>query len=233
VRDTTATRTVEMLAAGAALVVAVVTSGAELMTRRALALLVAAVVLGVTVASIVGSPPAEVPLGLGAVLLAITIGVVSRGLIRLILHRGVDLTAIFGALTVYLLLGLAFGFLIGAVATGTPGDFFAQGTDGTQSDRVYFSFTSLTTTGFGDYTARTRGGHALSVLEMLVGQLYLVTVISLLVGNLRGQRDAPTPPRSVAADGRGEQPLADVAAGGGELPELVEEGQRAPVRRAQ
>jgi hypothetical protein len=50
---------------------------------------------------------------------------------------------------------------------------------------VYFSFTTLTTTGYGDYTAATRGGHALAVLEMLLGQLYLVTVISLLVANLR------------------------------------------------
>jgi hypothetical protein len=219
-RDSSAARTIEMLAAGVALVVAVVTSRAELMTRRALAIAIAGIVLGATVASIAGSPPPEVPLGIAAVLLAITIGVVSRGLLRLILHRGVDLTAIFGALSVYLLVGLAFAFLIGAIATGTAGDYFAQGTDGTQADRVYFSFTSLTTTGFGDYTARTRGGHALSVLEMLMGQLYLVTVISLLVGNLRHERDeAPAPRRapSAAADGGGEEPFADVAAGRGDV----------------
>ena len=185
VRDTSATRTVELLVSGAALVVAVVTSGAPLMTRRAVSFGIVGAVLAVTVASIFGSPPDALTLGLAAILLAITIGVTARGLVRLILHRGIDVTAIFGALTVYLLLGLAFGFLIGTLATAIPGDFFAQGTDGTQSDRVYFSFTSLTTTGFGDFTARTRGGHALSVLEMLIGQLYLVTVISLLVGNLR------------------------------------------------
>ena len=67
-------------------------------------------------------------------------------------------------------------------------DPFASGTDGTQNARVYFSFTTLTTTGFGDYTAANRGGRALAVLEMLLGQLYLVTVIGLLVGNLRRQR---------------------------------------------
>jgi len=42
----------------------------------------------------------------------------------------------------------------------------------------------LTTTGFGDLTARTAPGRALAVLEMLIGQLYLVTVIATLVGNL-------------------------------------------------
>jgi len=50
---------------------------------------------------------------------------------------------------------------------------------------VYYSFTVLTTTGFGDYTAAQPFGHALSVLEMLTGQLYLVTVIGIVVGNWR------------------------------------------------
>ena len=74
------------------------------------------------------------------------------------------------------------------MATGVSGPYFASGTDATQSARVYFSFTTLTTTGFGDYTAAKRGGRALAVLEMLIGQLYLVTVITLLVGNLRRHR---------------------------------------------
>ena len=54
----------------------------------------------------------------------------------------------------------------------------------TIGDRVYFSFSTLTTTGYGDFTAATSLGHALAVVETLVGQLYLVTVIAILVGNL-------------------------------------------------
>jgi Ion channel len=49
---------------------------------------------------------------------------------------------------------------------------------------VYFSFTVLTTTGFGESPAATPFGHALAVVEMLIGQFYLVTVIGILVGNL-------------------------------------------------
>ena len=52
-----------------------------------------------------------------------------------------------------------------------------------QGSRVYFSFTALTTTGFGDLAAATEAGRALVVVEMLIGQLYLVTVIGLLVGS--------------------------------------------------
>jgi hypothetical protein len=122
------------------------------------------------------------------VLLALTAGVILAGLVRLVVERGVVLQAVFGALAVYMLVGLTFAFLIGTLATGESSPYFASGTDATQSARVYFSFTALTTTGFGDYTAATRGGRALVVLEMLVGQLYLVTVIATLVGNLRHQR---------------------------------------------
>jgi hypothetical protein len=65
---------------------------------------------------------------------------------------------------------------------------FAEGGDGTQADRVYFSFTVLTTTGFGDFTAAQPVGRGLAVVEMLGGQLYLVTVIGILVGGLVTRR---------------------------------------------
>jgi hypothetical protein len=65
--------------------------------------------------------------------------------------------------------------------------YFTQGRDGDQAERVYYSFTCLTTTGFGDFTAAQPLGRALAVVEMLGGQLYLVTVIGVLVGGLVGR----------------------------------------------
>ena len=53
---------------------------------------------------------------------------------------------------------------------------------------MYFSFTTLTTTGYGDFAPATSVGKAISVVEMLLGQLYLVTVIGLLIGNFIGRR---------------------------------------------
>jgi hypothetical protein len=181
-------RLIELFAAGATLLVAVLTSRAPVRTRRAASGGVALVVLAVGVAvAIVGSRPA-LTFTASALLLAATVGVILAGLVRLVIERGVVLQAVFGALAVYVLIGLTFAFLIGAIATGVSGAYFEQGTDATQSARTYYSFTALTTTGFGDYTAAMRGGRALAVLEMLVGQLYLVTVIATLVGNLRHQR---------------------------------------------
>jgi hypothetical protein len=108
-----------------------------------------------------------------------------RGVAGLIRDQGVSLQAVAGALAIFLLVGLTFSLAIDLLVRVTPGHhYFAQGAGGTQSEETYFSFTTLTTTGYGDLTPRTRVGHALAVLEMLIGQIYLVTVIGLLVGNL-------------------------------------------------
>ena len=68
------------------------------------------------------------------------------------------------------------------------GNFFAQGTDGTRSLRLYFSFVTLATLGYGDYTAAGELGRTLAVVEALFGQLYLVTVVAVLVSRMRGRQ---------------------------------------------
>ena len=178
-------RTIELLAAGATLLVAVLTSKAPAATRRAAGVgLVVALVVTSTL-SATGESHQGLTFAVIAVLVIVTIVIILAGLIRLITERGVVLQAVFAAVSVYVLVGLAFAFVIDTIATVGNAAYFASGTDGTQSERAYFSFTTLTTTGYGDYTAGTSGGRALAVLEMLLGQLYLVTVIALLVGNLR------------------------------------------------
>src|SRR5204862_8093217 len=102
----------------------------------------------------------------------------------------VNAHSITGAVCVYLLFGLLFMFLYSAVALIGSGDFFAQGTDGTRAIRVYFSYVTLATLGYGDYTPATQLGRTLAVLEALVGQLYLVTVLALLVSRLRVRHDS-------------------------------------------
>jgi Ion channel len=183
--DRAGSRAVAVLLSAAMLLAVVVTSRSRLSLRRraagalaAGAALVALLVATGVVAGWVGS--------LVAGLLAIvTLGQLVRGLVRLLREEGVTLQGVAGALAVYLLLGVVFAIAIGVAARLDDGFYFAQQTDGTTSEQLYFSFATLTTTGFGDLTAATRGGRALTVLEMLTGQIYLVTVIALLVGNLR------------------------------------------------
>jgi hypothetical protein len=168
---------------GAALIVVVATSRARADVRRVRAL-AGALVSGAWVLAVgLGLPPAWLVLALGGVVsLVIPLALVG-GVLRLVRGYGATLQAVTGALAIYLLVGLAFAWFIGLVARLDPGPFFTSGTDGTEGARVYYSFTVMTTTGFGDMTAAIPVGQALAVLEMLIGQLYLVTVIGLLIGS--------------------------------------------------
>lgn len=105
------------------------------------------------------------------------------GLVGLVRSRGVTLQAVAGALALYLLVGLVFAWVIGFASKVSSTSYFAQQPNPSVSQVVYFSFTTITTTGYGDLSPAARVGRALSVVEMLLGQLYLVTVIGVLVGN--------------------------------------------------
>ena len=118
-------------------------------------------------------------------LLVIAIGVV---IVRGVISEGtVSQRSVTGAICVYFLLGMFFQFVYSDVAALGSEPFFAQGTDGTPALRLYFSYVTLATLGYGDYSAADNLGHMLSVLEALIGQLYLVTVIAVLVSRMRFQ----------------------------------------------
>ena len=120
-------------------------------------------------------------------LLVIAIGVV---IVRGIISEGgaVSQRSVVGSICIYFLLGMLFLFAYGVLAVLDSGPLFAQGTDGTPALRLYFSFVTLSTVGYGDYTTASNLGHMLSVLEALIGQLYLVTVIAVLVSRMHFER---------------------------------------------
>ena len=64
------------------------------------------------------------------------------------------------------------------------GAFFTVAGEQEAVDFLYFSLVTLTTTGYGDLAARTDLGRMLAVTEALTGQVYLVTVVAVLVGNI-------------------------------------------------
>ncbi len=123
---------------------------------------------------------------LNMLLIAATIAVIAVGVFD---EGEVNRQSVTGAICIYVLLGILFTFVYNAVAALGSGPFFAQGTDGTPSLQLYFSYVTLATLGYGDYTPATNLGHVLAVSEALLGQLYLVTVVALLVGNLSRKRD--------------------------------------------
>jgi hypothetical protein len=173
----------------ATLVLALYTAGLGQDFRPGLIAVALSVALAV-VAPIVGGNTLEGILGLVQVtLVAGTAAVIALG----VFDQGeVNRQSVTGSICIYLLIGMLFTFVYGAVATLGSGFFFAQGTDGTPSLRLYFSYVTLATLGYGDYTAGSALGHTLSVLEALIGQLYLVTVVAVLVAGLAGRRSTPT-----------------------------------------
>ena len=181
-------RAVTLAIEGSALVVAVATARERERVRYRRALVVGVVMIVL----IFGVATGTFSQGLTAALLALVTAAVPveivRGVLRLLRERGVTVQAVAGALAIYLSIGLVFAWVIGFITHVDSTPYFAQHTSGTEGDRVYFSFTVLTTTGFGDFSAATPAGHALAVIEMLTGQLYLVTVIGLLIGSFAGRR---------------------------------------------
>jgi hypothetical protein len=107
------------------------------------------------------------------------------GVVRNLRASGrIGIEAVTGVLSMYMLIGMLFSFVYGAIDNLGGAPFFAGGAPATVSHCLYFSFTTLTTVGYGDLTARTDLGHTLAVFEALTGQIYLVTVVSLIVSNL-------------------------------------------------
>ena len=97
----------------------------------------------------------------------------------------VTVQTMFGVLCIYLLIGSMFAAVFGIIDSAAPPSFFAQIKEGTTSDYLYFSFSTITTTGYGDLTAGTDVGRSFTITEQLIGQIYLVTVVAVIVGNLR------------------------------------------------
>ena len=136
-----------------------------------------------------------VALALNAALLLFGPPAVALGVLRDLRASGhVRVEAVSGVLALYMLVGMVFAFTYGAIdQLGHPA-FFSDGVPATVSNCLYFSFITLTTVGYGDITAATDLGHTLAVLEALIGQIYLVTVVSLIVTNLRPARAAERGP---------------------------------------
>lgn len=118
---------------------------------------------------------------LSGFLVIATAAVIARGAVE---QGEVNMRSVAGAICVYLLIGMAFLFAYGAVAVLGSGPFFLQGTDGTRALRLYFSYVTLATLGYGDYTPAGNLGHTLAIVEALIGQLYLVTVVAVVVTRL-------------------------------------------------
>jgi hypothetical protein len=189
--DTPAAWLTQALLMGATVVTALFAEGATRTQWRQVGALVGVAVVGLIAATIAGRGQAErgITFGLSGVLAAAGAIVVARGVVGGIrVERRVTLHSVMGALTVYLLAGLIFAFSYGVMEAIASSPVLSHlGTD-KHAEEVYFSFITLTTVGYGDISPVASAARMMSVLEALFGQLYLVTIVAVIVSNVGGVR---------------------------------------------
>jgi hypothetical protein len=182
------------------------TAGAKRRVFRVVAIVVFVAVVGTIVTVILGDGTmGRSATSLVGLLLAVLAPLVI--LRRIVQATTITVRLVLGALSIYLLFGLAYSYLFPLVSIVTGEPYFVQTTSPASIDYAYFSYTTLATVGYGDFTAATGIGRMISISEALVGQLFLVSAVALLVGNI-GRTLRPAP----ASDGSGASATGAAAA---------------------
>jgi hypothetical protein len=129
-------------------------------------------------------------------LLAVAMAAVLR---RVLTTAEVGSRTILGAISVYTVLGILFTFLYGTIERIQGGAFFEGVPHPAGNDFLFFSYTTLTTTGYGNLVPGGQPGRMLAGLEMMIGQIFLVTLVAGLVSlwrpgdALRRRREKSSP----------------------------------------
>jgi hypothetical protein len=157
-------------------------------SRSGVRLLLIVAVIGVPVFFAISLSKATGDVGSG--IADIWTALVLLAAVVMIVHRvltfgTVTLQSIFGAFSAYLIVGLMFASFFAAIYHFSGDVFFASGQKGNTQTFQYFSFTTLTTLGYGDYTALENSGRAVAVMEALTGQIFLATLVARLVAAFR------------------------------------------------
>ena len=108
----------------------------------------------------------------------------------ILLSQEVTADVVRGGICVYLLIGFLWSLLYGIIASIDPNAFSEPIVveEESFSRIIYFSFTTLTTLGYGDILPLTPLARMLTNLEAIIGQLYPSIFIAILVGDYMSQR---------------------------------------------
>ena len=129
------------------------------------------------------------PVSVGTV--AVLIGAVTVALLRYVLDwHLITVDKVFGAVAAYVLIALTFACLFSLLTLVQPNALYiaqVNNPDGhvSWSEAMYFSFTVLTSTGFGEITPVTDMARSLIVIEQVLGVMYVAFLVARLA-NLYG-----------------------------------------------
>jgi hypothetical protein len=128
---------------------------------------------------------------------------------RVLAKRTVTIQSIYGALSAYIIIGLMFASVFAAADYLSTTDFFVNNEPANTQTFQYFSFTTLTTLGYGDFTAAESGGRSIAVLEALTGQIFLATLVARLVAAYRAEDQPEQPEQPGRSETQGGNPADD------------------------
>ncbi len=167
------------LSASATSVIALTSSEAHRLTVRAAIVLSALAVLLSIVEAITGE---RTWLNIASFIEIALLTLASLAILRRVVTSAeVGFRTILGAISVYTVLGILFTFLYGTIERLQGGAFFSEVSQAKGSDFLFFSYTTLTTTGYGNLVPAGQPGRMFAGLEMMIGQIFLVTLVAGLV----------------------------------------------------
>jgi len=111
---------------------------------------------------------------------------------RVFSHEKPNAETVFGALCIYLLVGFSFASLYGMVANLQPGAFYLEPATSRHTipdrfDFIYYSFGTMSSLGAPGITPASGEARSLTVIEAILGVLYLAVLISRLMGAYRSR----------------------------------------------
>ncbi len=188
--------------------------------RRHQRLAVVAVVCSISAGGINAVVGSQIGEGVIGILLTILLVVTPFTVLRRILgHRTVTVETILGAICIYMLIGIVFTVLFYGISRSLPlfyGSpvpsihwFLAQPpAQHPPATYLYLSFVTLTTVGFGDITPLNELARSVVVLEAIIGQIFLVTLVSRMVALYGQERQPVTTRRPTDSEPAGSGPSA-------------------------
>jgi voltage-gated potassium channel len=201
--DTPAAWLIQALLMAATVITALFAEDATRAQWQRVGWLVGVATVALIAAAIAGQGQAErgITFGMNGVLALAGAVIVARGVVGGIrVEQRVTLHSVMGALTVYLLAGLVFGFSYGVMDAIAGSPVLSHIGSDKHAEEVYFSFITMTTVGYGDIAPIVSASRMTSVLEALFGQLYLVTIVAVIVANVGAGRGGRMDARDAGQD---------------------------------
>lgn len=103
-------------------------------------------------------------------------------------RRGLNLEALLAAITAYILVGMFFAFVYNLMSQISADPLFGEESLDSLGNQLFFSFTALTTTGYGNLVPVGTGGQAVAIAEGITGQLFLITAVARIMRGASAKR---------------------------------------------